>query len=266
MAACGLAALCAIALAGVTGAILMVVLVFLGAVPWLPERLDWCLTVGTHHRVPTVQGATALTALVAMVVCGWQRLRRLRGTSAVGDEQPVIVVPTSQPVAFAVPGRPGHVVVSKGMLQRLDADERRVLFAHEQSHLRNEHHRYVWVSEVAAAALPILRPLRRAVHLSTERWADEEAATEVGDRRLVARAICRAALTPPATEAVPGLRMTGGDVPCRVEALLRPQHHHGRSGRIGLATVIAVVAIAFAASVVQVHHLAVFALHLCTGL
>ena len=43
-------------------------------------------------------------------------------------------------------------------------------------------------------ANPLLRPAARAVEYTVERWADERAATAVGDRRLVAHAIGRAAL------------------------------------------------------------------------
>jgi predicted transcriptional regulator len=48
---------------------------------------------------------------------------------------------------------------------------------------------------VAAAAVnPLLAPVREAVTYLVERWADEEAAEAVADRRLVARAVARAAL------------------------------------------------------------------------
>ncbi|MFC8583265.1 M56 family peptidase, partial [Streptomyces sp. NPDC057217] len=76
---------------------------------------------------------------------------------------------------------------------------------------------------LAARANPFLRPLRTAVAYSAERWADEEAAAEVGSRRTVARAIGKAALLAPRAPAatLPALAAVG-PVPRRVAALMRP--------------------------------------------
>ena len=74
---------------------------------------------------------------------------------------------------------------------------------------------------VAAAANPTLAPLRPAIVHTTERWADEQAAAELGDRRRVAAALARVALL---TRARPGrgeLALAAQGVPDRVAALLR---------------------------------------------
>lgn len=77
--------------------------------------------------------------------------------------------------------------------------------------------------QLAARANPFLRPLRTAVAYSAERWADEDAAAAVGSRRVVARAIGRAALV---SRGAPGVTFAGlaapGPVPRRVAALLGP--------------------------------------------
>jgi beta-lactamase regulating signal transducer with metallopeptidase domain len=106
----------------------------------------------------------------------------------------LIVVEDEMPTAFAVAGVPGHVVVSTAMLHALDAEERKVLLAHEAAHLRHHHHLYTQLAQLAAAANPLLRPLARVIAGNTERWADEAAAAEVGSRNLVARGLARAAL------------------------------------------------------------------------
>lgn len=106
----------------------------------------------------------------------------------------LIVVDDEMPTAFAVAGVPGHVVVSTAMLHALDAEERKVLLAHEAAHLRHHHHLYTQLAQLAAAANPLLRPLARVIAANTERWADEVAAAEVGSRNLVARGLARAAL------------------------------------------------------------------------
>ncbi|WP_270888790.1 M56 family metallopeptidase [Pedococcus sp. 5OH_020] len=106
----------------------------------------------------------------------------------------LVVVEDSHPDAYALPGLAGRVVVSTAMLRALAADERRVLLAHEQAHLRHHHHVYIQLAELAAAANPILRPVATAVRVGTERWADEDAAAQTGDRPLVARTLARASL------------------------------------------------------------------------
>ena len=106
----------------------------------------------------------------------------------------LIVVDDDLPTAFAVAGVPGHVVISTAMLQALDAQERKVLLAHEAAHLRHHHHLFIQLAQLAAAANPLLRPLARVIAANTERWADEVAAVEVGSRVLVARGLARAAL------------------------------------------------------------------------
>lgn len=128
--------------------------------------------------------------------------------------------PTPSPGAAAGAGR---IAVSTALLAGLAPAERRALFAHERAHLSARHHRHLLAAHLAARANPFLRPLRTAVVYTAERWADEEAARAVGDRRTVARAIGKAALLSPRTPVptVAALAATG-PVPRRVAALLAP--------------------------------------------
>ena len=89
------------------------------------------------------------------------------------------------PRAFAVPGRPGRIAMSTGLLRVLRRDQRRAVLAHERSHLRHRHHLHQTAAVLAAAANPLLYRLPAAVALSVERWADEDAAATC-DRRSVA--------------------------------------------------------------------------------
>jgi Zn-dependent protease with chaperone function len=140
---------------------------------------------------------------------------------------PVEVIASSRLVAYARPGRPGRVVVSQGMLEALSGEEQLVLFAHERAHLRHHHHRYIAAADACARAIPLLAPLAASVRFACERWADEEAASVVGERKLVARAVAVAAL---AEAGAPALSFGGntGGVPARVEALLDPPAEPGR--------------------------------------
>lgn len=111
----------------------------------------------------------------------------------------VTVVPDDQPYAYALPGAPDRVTVSSGMLDKLAEREQLAMVAHERAHLTHRHHRYLLTVALVSRAHPLLRPLRAAVSYHLERWADEEAAREVGDRRATARAVAKAALSTPRT-------------------------------------------------------------------
>ncbi|MFF9069552.1 M56 family metallopeptidase [Streptomyces sp. NPDC014891] len=200
-----------------------------------------------------IAGRAAIPALLAVLVscavAAWRQVRvRRRVVAALAGlpRTPVAVLPDRTPYAYAVPGGGprgrrraggevrgragevrghGRVVVSTGMLAGLAPAERRALFAHERAHLAGRHHRHLLTVHLAARANPFLRPLRTAVSYTAERWADEEAAAEVGSRRSVARAIGKAALLAPRPPAAGLPALTGGDagpVPRRVAALMRP--------------------------------------------
>jgi Zn-dependent protease with chaperone function len=196
--------------------------------------------------------ALVAAALLAAASCaaaraGWRRARALivaarDGRCLPGPSQ-VVVIPDGVADAYTVPGRPGRIVVTAGMLDALDPAERRVLLAHERAHADNHHYLFTALAHFAAAANPLLRPVAAAVSYTVERWADESAARHCGDRRLAARAVGKAALASsrtggprsPRLAPVAGItgprlspvrRLTGpgalGPVPRRVAALLTP--------------------------------------------
>ncbi|WP_225828728.1 M56 family metallopeptidase [Streptomyces naphthomycinicus] len=177
-----------------------------------------------------VAGRAAIPALaVVAAACArtlWRhrRVTRRAHRALAGVPGPTVaVLPDSTPYAYALPGGRGRIVVTTALLAGLAPAERRALFAHERAHLTARHHRHLLAAHLAARANPFLRPLRTAVVYTAERWADEEAARTVGDRRTVARAIGKAALLSPGTP-VPTLAALAatGPVPRRVAALLAP--------------------------------------------
>ena len=127
---------------------------------------------------------------------------------------------TDVPVALAVPGRRGGVLVSRGLMAALDPAELGVVFQHEGSHLRHNHHRYLAAGALAAEMLPPLRRLNERMRFALERWADEDAAEAVGDRELVARTIARVALLQPRPGSGPLGAFADSGVVRRVEALM----------------------------------------------
>ncbi|HEY6422363.1 MAG TPA: M56 family metallopeptidase [Pseudonocardiaceae bacterium] len=186
--------------------------------------------VQLQDPVPDLIGVTAAALLLlgAFRVVRARRARRatireLRAVcSSCGDGE-LAVVALDAPHAFAVPGRPDRILITRGLLSALDGDERRVVLAHERAHLQKKHHWLRAATEICAAVNPVLIPVREAVAFLVERCADEHAATVTGSRALVARALTKAALASgSATRAAgrPGaLAFTGCGVSARVAAL-----------------------------------------------
>ena len=223
--------------------------------------LERCPRLSLHHSVGTVEGSVALLILAAMTFRSIQVIHRrfsaVKGTRG----RHIAVLQTDEPIAYAAPGKPGCVVVSSGLLHQLDTEERRVLFAHERAHLRQNHHRYLLVGALATAIVPMLGRLVDQLRLATERCADEAAvATMGGDREVVAVSIGRAALATASFHGTVGA-FGGGSIPTRVEALLfEPAPSIGRR-LIVVALLVGVAALA--ASSIQLHHLWALVAHVC---
>lgn len=235
----------------------------LGHAPGMVAWLGWCRDIyRPDDAVPPVAGVLAALGLVAGTVGLLRTLvRERRALRAVPpSSEPVQLIESDDLFAFAAPGRPGRVVVSRAMLDALTPSEQTVMFAHEESHLAHRHHRFRVAAAMAAAAVPPLRLLADQVTYATERWADEDAVGVVGDRRLVAKAIGRAALASSAPGTYPA--MAGSSVLARVEAVLEPQAHQRLRSVTGAAA-LAVLAVAVVGSTAQLHHLISFVFHVC---
>jgi Zn-dependent protease with chaperone function len=257
-------------LAGIAGvtAVTVFLVVSVGAVGLLARSalvmslIDWCPVVPLHHDVGYLEGGFAVAVTVVGTIRMVRVVRRRRRAAGGMQGRRLCVLETAEPIAYAAPGKPGCVVVSRGMLNALGPRERQVVFAHERAHLRHHHHRYLLVGELAVAVLPVLRPLADQLQLATERSADEAAVRAMGgDRPLVARTIARAAITSSSYHGLVGA-FGGGSVPARVRALIGPASSPARA-RFGLMAGGATVVAALAAGSVQVHHVARLAGHLC---
>lgn len=258
LASVAFAAFAGLAAVAVAVTVLVLAAVFVAQLPWVAQNVEWCRALASGHSLPTWLGAGLVVGVAAMAA-GVGRRWSFRGRLFPPGTAELVVLPSDTPEAFAVPGRPGHIVVSAGMLRRLDDNERRVLLAHERAHLHRRHHRYVAVANVAAGAVPMLRPLRDRVHFATERWADEDAADVVGDRRLVARAICRAALV--RNDGARAMALAELGVPARVDAMLDASSVSPR--RVTAASAGAALITVALSSTWELHHLALFASHVC---
>jgi hypothetical protein len=221
--------------------------------------IEWCGQI-YDHRAPLWAGVAALAVLgIGAARVDACRRRWLAAVAPWRHASPVQIIPGASTEAFAVPGRPGAVVVGQGLFDALEPEERRVLLAHERAHLIHRHHRYLQVADVAAAAFPFLSPIAGQVRYATERWADEEAARTVGDRGLVACTIIKAALT--ATPDTPLPAAAGsGHVTARVGALLDQPPGHRRRLWADRASLVS-IAVTLTAASVQLHHLGVYLSH-----
>jgi len=238
-------AVAAVTCAAATGFALTVATLFvLARSPLVAALGDWSIRALPPVPLPwqsAVGGAGLITGLLGLAARHTARaVRQLRlahrtsrelagspGSDGVCSGRPGwTVLQDDRADAYAIPGRPGRVVVSTGMLAALAPAEHRVLLAHEQSHLRHCHHLWVQVCWVAAAANPLLRRLPAAALLAAEREADEDSGGPHPDSALVAGAVAHAGLArgggPIPLPTSPLLGATGSDVVLRVRLLIHP--------------------------------------------
>ncbi|HXH59397.1 M56 family metallopeptidase [Iamia sp.] len=244
--------------------LVIVILGFLRGVPWFGHGLAWCLHLSEGTDVVAwSQGTIAVVWSTAAIIRVQRRRRTYRALRASGSQGPEVeIVADEEPTAYSLPGRPGRIVVSASMLACLPEAEQDVLFAHERSHLRHRHDRFIHLADLAAAVLPPLALLGQRVRFATERWADEDAARELGDTGLVARAIARAALAQGDVGPPTALALARLGVRARVEDLLREPPSR-RLALAALASTGVLAAVVVVSSSVQVHHLALVAAHAC---
>ena len=219
------------------------------------------LTDWSQHLLPTMglTGAVVGMAALGLMLVGGVRtfclLRRHRNLRATRPAE-VEILPTSAVFAFTLPGRAGNIVLSEGLVSALDERELQAVLAHERAHARHRHDRYLLLGSLASALLPMIRPLAQRLEFSLERWADDDAALEIADRRLVATVIARVAVagSQPLPSAL-GIARLGAAA--RAEALLVPAPQEGAATPVFVISGLA-LALTIASAVFQLHHTAMF--------
>ncbi|MEO7263194.1 MAG: M56 family metallopeptidase [Jatrophihabitantaceae bacterium] len=220
-----------VAATGSSASLALLAFQYVAQAPILAARGRWSDTV-LHHEdpVPAPIGLVAAVAVAVLTVrftlAATRRLIAVRAAYRLAEGLPgagseLSVLDTADPQAYAVPGRPGRIVVTTGLLRRLDADQRRALLAHERAHLLHRHHLHHTVTHLAAAVNPLLHRLPAAVELSCERWADEDAA-RVCRRDTVADALTHAATSGRSPAVAVVLAAAAADVADRIGALRAP--------------------------------------------
>jgi Zn-dependent protease with chaperone function len=204
---------------------------WIAQIPEVAAEGDWSPLLLRHaNPVPAVVavlgGVAVIAGLALMLRAAQARLRSYRhirrSVAGLDHADGLLIVDSARPDAYATPAAGGRIVITKGLLEALQPGEHRVVIAHERAHLRLRHSWWIVAVDLAAAANPLLRPTATAAAESIERWADERAAATVGDRKLAARALARAALHVHNSRPSSALPMVGGQMPRRVSALLEP--------------------------------------------
>jgi Zn-dependent protease with chaperone function len=238
----------------------------IGQIPEIAELGPWSpTTLRAETPIPAaaaIAGGLLLTyATTSALVLVSRRSVALVGVhrtcGRLGAPGSLVVVESDTPDAFTTPEATGRIIVTRGMLNALRPAERRALLAHEASHLRHRHTWWLLAADLAAAINPTLRATASALRHTVERWADEDAADTVADRRTVAHALAHAALAadahrqhrPPIVAAA-----TGGDIPARVAALLAPRRSQPAAALAAVAMSLLLLGATADATLAVQHH------------
>ena len=211
------------------GALSLLAFTIVARIPLVASHGRWAASaVASRVQVPTWLGVSAIVCIALIAVRAVRIFGRYRHGLGCAVrlqlERGGEVVTVTDPASFAfasrvLPFRPGVIIVSDGLQEALDADERAAVLAHEQSHLTHQHGLYELAALLAGALNPLLRPLQRQIDFCLERWADEDAATAHG-REVAASALAASALHSVGSVPRPALAHATTSVPARVEALL----------------------------------------------
>ena len=212
----------------------------------LPEQPVASMLIGTASGIVAVIG----TVRVIGVLLGHRRLRCTERC----DFQ---LVDSAEVFAYTLPGPAGTIAISRGLRQQLDQPEFDIVLAHEESHGRHRHDRFLLLALVVDAGVPFMRSATTQLRFHLERWADEDAVhATAADRRTAARTIAKVALASTTSPALLGIATHG--VAARAGALIEPPP---AAGALRLALITGIVTATVALSITQMHHTAVFMLH-----
>jgi Zn-dependent protease with chaperone function len=229
-----------LALAGI-GAVPLVLLPCLAMV-----RPGDLAALASPSLIRVAQAASHALVVAYALRITWVAVRTARATSRLAMDLGAVerltetdrecagyVLASAHPVAYALGGRAGGVVVSRGLLALLDDDERRAVLAHERAHLRLRHHRLLFFAKVVSTALGPIAPAAcqaaESLRRELEVIADEAAGLAVGDRGVVARALAKTSLA--MAGSAPALAFGGDrDLAYRLDRLSRKRPNEDRRG------------------------------------
>ncbi|WP_433365194.1 M56 family metallopeptidase [Streptosporangium sp. CA-115845] len=180
--------------------------------------LIWSITVLAWLLAHTVRAA---------VVSVNSRRRQRLLVDVVADHLPdhdIYILPSSQRVAYCVPGGTGRVVLSQGTVDLLDQEEFEAVLKHERAHVHGRHDLVLLpfvALDHAFGRLPLVRTARQAVAVLIEMIADDHARHAHGELPL-ARALVRMA-EPAAASGSGSFALAEAGVAERLQRLLAPE-------------------------------------------
>ncbi len=162
--------------------------------------------LGAQHFFPggPIAGWVSLALLLVLLGAGLAAVgghiktqRQLRTEAAYGKRTQaggatVHVLPTQLPLAFALASYGGSVVVSQGVIERLDRAQLDAVIRHEMSHLSHHHHWYLLVADLVErvfGTIPAVSRSTGSLRLAIEKWADDDTILVPGDRILISTAM-----------------------------------------------------------------------------
>ncbi|MGW6503390.1 M56 family metallopeptidase [Nonomuraea angiospora] len=209
---------------------------------------DGATLSSTSTRAGLVVGGLVLARLAhtgGAVLLGARRERRrhAEALSLLGKHDlalDALVVDYDERLAYCLPGRKGHAVITTGALRSLAPEQVAAVLAHEQAHLRGRHHLVLAGAETLARAFPRV-PLFEAARAEIARLV-ELLADDVAARRHP-RVHIAAALVRLATGRVPAFALgAGGETALtRVRRMLHPQEPLDRRERLAGLLVVTVL-------------------------
>ncbi|TFD33153.1 M56 family metallopeptidase [Cryobacterium cryoconiti] len=197
-----------IALAG--GLSMIGSLLSFGLIPFGVNLFDGIRSLGGHlvaGTLPDEPSFVAVLMLCSAMILGSHLLLNLAATFSraerqhrrhrhligllsqpLADHSGTRVIEHDAPVAYCLPGATrSATVLSRGLLQLLDAEQLRAVIAHEHAHLIQKHHLVLLAFKSWHSALPwfpIANRAENAVALLVEMLADDQARRVVDDRTL----------------------------------------------------------------------------------
>lgn len=175
-----LLAMSGVALAGITGVVLLLAPDHAGASPltWALSRCWAALQHGSSPKIEELIGVVSVALLAGLVTrfavvaitefrearrASRERLAVLRLAARTDDNSPTTLwLAHDRPLAFSLAGRPGVVVATEGLHRHLPAESVAAVLAHERAHLRGRHHLLIPIAGILRRTLPFVPLFRQA--------------------------------------------------------------------------------------------------------
>jgi hypothetical protein len=185
----------------------------------------------------------AAVAVASSTATERSRLREALASAPFDHGLGAIVVKSTRPAAYCIPGEGGLIAITSGALTLLDRPQLEAVLAHERAHLAGRHHLLIALAQTGRRAfgwLPLFACLPERIGHLVELAADDAAARSA-TRSTLARSLLNVAAAQAPVEA---LAANGGDTVARIERLL---HAPSAPSRAGVGTILGGNAAAVAA-------------------